>query len=164
MVEPRRLLFQATLYALFFVPLVFITQQPAHTTLEPGLAEFKLAIRHAGKIVGECVPLSAGNYEQLPSNMNRPETCPRERSPLELELIMDGDVLYRETVSASGLHSDGVASMYRRFSIPAGSHRLQLLMNDDIAIDGPTWQLERDIELQAAQVMVATFKDGFELQ
>lgn len=164
MVEPRQIFVQSLFYALFFVPLVVITQQPVVTLLEPGLAEFKLAIRHAGKVIGECVPISAGNYTNLPANMKRPEICPRERSPLEIELIMDGKVLYRGSVSASGVHSDGIASMYKRFSVSEGSHHLQLMMNDDVATEGPTWQLARDIELRSAQVLVATFKDGFELK
>jgi hypothetical protein len=79
-------------------------------------------------------------------------------------LILDGNTLYRASVEASGLHSDGVSSMYRRFNIPAGNHHLQLLMNDDVAVDGYTWQFEQDIQLQPAQVVVASFKEGFRLQ
>ena len=96
--------------------------------------------------------------------MQRVEICPRERSPLQLELILDGDTLYRAEVPASGLHSDGMSSMYRRFSIPAGAHHLQLRMNDDAAVEGYTWQFEQDIQLQPAQVVVASFKEGFRLQ
>jgi hypothetical protein len=54
--------------------------------------------------------------------------------------------------------------MYQRFNVPAGSHHVQLRMNDDVAADGYTWQLEQDIQLQPAQVMVASFKEGFRLQ
>jgi hypothetical protein len=37
-------------------------------------------------------------------------------------------------------------------------------MNDDVNVKGYTWQLEQEITLQPAQVMVASFKDGFRLQ
>lgn len=164
MADLRRYLGQGLLYALFFLPLVFFTQQPAHTHLPPDTAVLKVAVRHAGNIIGECVPVQGAEFERLPANMQRPEICPRERSPLELALILDGETLYRATVPASGLHSDGVSSMYERFQIPTGRHHLELLMNDDVAFEGYNWTLSRNIELQPAQVMVATFKEGFVLQ
>lgn len=164
MADLKRYLGQAVLYGLFFVPLVFITHLPQHRHLDEGMAVLKVAVRHAGEIIGECTPIAGAEYDKLPSNMKRPEICPRERSPLRLELKLDGETLYRATVPASGLHNDGVSSMYQRFTVPAGQHHLQLLMNDDVAVEGYPWQLARDIELQPAQVMVASFKEGFRLQ
>lgn len=159
-----RYLAQALLYALFFVPLAFITHSPTHRHLQPDMAVLKIAVRHAGQIVGECTVLSGAEYDKLPKNMKRPEVCPRERSPLRLELRLDGNTLYRESVSASGLHRDGVSSMYRRFVVPAGPHHLQLFMNDDVAADGNNWTLDEEIELVPRQVLVANFKEGFKLQ
>jgi len=80
------------------------------------------------------------------------------------ELLLDGETLYRATVAPSGLHNDGVSSMYRRFRVPAGRHHLALRMNDDAAREGATWELVAPIELAPAQVLVATFKEGFRLQ
>jgi hypothetical protein len=37
-------------------------------------------------------------------------------------------------------------------------------MNDDVALEGYPWVLERDVDLAPAQVMVANFKQGFNLQ
>ena len=54
--------------------------------------------------------------------------------------------------------------MYQHFTVPAGSHRLQLRMNDDVTVEGYNWLLDQDIELQPAQVMVASFKEGFRVQ
>lgn len=164
MADFRRYLAQALCYALFFLPIAWLTHQPVHRHLDEGLAEIKLAIRHAGEIIGECKPVEAGNYTPLPGDRKRPEICPRERSPLKLELLLDGEPLYHATVPAPGLHDDGVASLYRRFTVPAGSHHLQLRMNDDAASSDYAWVLEQAIELQPAQVMVASFKEGFRLQ
>jgi hypothetical protein len=155
---------QAVLYLLFFLPIVYFTHQPTHWHLGAGLAELKLSVRHAGAIIGECTAVEVGAYTPLPGNKARPEICPRERSPLQLELLMDGETLYRATVPASGMHSDGVSSVYRRFTVAAGSHHLQLRMNDDVAVEGYAWVLEQDVELQPAQVLVASFKEGFRLQ
>jgi hypothetical protein len=159
-----RYLGQALLYALFFVPLVFVTHQPTHQHLAEDMAVLKIAVRHAGEIIGQCTTVDAAEYANQPANMQRVEICPRERSPLELELILDGDTLYRASVPAPGLHNDGVSSMYKRFNVPAGAHHVQLRMNDDKAVDGYNWQLEQDVQLRPAQVMVASFKEGFRLQ
>lgn len=159
-----RYLGQALLYALFFVPLVFITHEPIHQHLAEDRAVLKIAIRHAGKIIGQCTAINTIENDNRPANMKRPELCPRERSPLQLELIVDNDTLYRAAVPASGLHNDGVSSMYQSFTVPAGSHHVQLRMNDDVAVEGYTWQFSQDIHLQPAQVMVASFKEGFRLQ
>ncbi len=137
---------------------------PCYRTLAEDMAELKIAVRHAGKTIGACTPVAAGVYTPLPGDKQRPEICPRERSPLQLELLLDGKTLYRATVPASGLHNDGVSSIYRRFAIPAGSHHLQLRMNDDVAQTDYPWVLEQEVELRPAQVMVASFKEGFRLQ
>jgi len=162
--DTRRYLGQALLYVLFFLPIAWLTHLPVHRHLDEGMAELKIAVRHAGAIVGACTPVNAGTYTSLPGDKQRPEICPRERSPLQLELLMDGETLYRATVSAPGLHEDGVASIYRRFTVPAGSHHLQLRMNDDTTVEGYPWVLEQNIDLKPAQVMVASFKEGFRLQ
>jgi hypothetical protein len=155
---------QAVLFGLFFFPLAYLTSKPLYTTQEPGLATLKIAIRHAGKIVGECKPVDSEQYAHLPANMQRPEICPRERSPLRLAVELDGAVLYAATVSATGLHNDGVSSVYQRFEVPAGEHHLRLVMNDDVAVENDTWELEQEITLAAAQVVVASFKDGFTIK
>ncbi len=155
---------QIVLYALFFVPLAYITHSPTHQYLPDDMAVLKIAIRHAGKIIGECTPLTGAEYDKLAANMKRPELCPRERSPLKLTLLLDGEALYRDTIPASGLHRDGVSSMYQRFVLPAGPHHLQLFMNDDASAEGNTWELDQNIELLPTQVMVAQFREGFVLQ
>jgi hypothetical protein len=160
-----RYLGQALLYAVFFVLLAYLTHMPIHRHLAEGMAVLKIAVRHPGAIVGECTSVSGAGQGMRPSAMQQnTEICPRERSPLQLELILDGETLYLATVPATGLHKDGISSMYQQFSVPAGSHHLQIRMNDDVTADGYTWQFEQDIELQPAQVVVASFKEGFRLQ
>ncbi len=156
---------QALCYALFFVPLAYVSHAPTFRVLGEDMAVIKLAVRHPGKIVGECVLASTSGHGMRPSSMTQAtNVCPRERSPVQLQLILDGKTLYRATVPASGLHSDGISSVYEQFEVPAGRHTLQLRMNDDVAVENYIWQFEQNIELQPAQVMVANFKQGFRLQ
>ena len=160
-----RYLGQAALYALFFLPLVYISHSPNYKNLDEGIAVLKVAVRHPGEIIGECTSSAVEGHGMRPSSMTQAiEVCPRERSPLQLELVLDGKILYSATVPPSGLHNDGISSMYRRFELPAGSHKLQIKMNDDVKVEGYNWQLEQEIILAPAQVMVASFKEGFRLQ
>jgi len=164
MVDVRRYLGQALLYALFFVPVVYLSSEPKHQHMASDMAVIKLSIRHAGEVIGECKPPDGRQSGQRPSNIEAPKLCPRERSPLRLKLVLDGQVQYSASVPAAGLHNDGVSSMYQRFTVPSGSHQLQLLMNDDVAIDTYSWQLDQPIDLAPAQVMAITFNNGFEIQ
>jgi len=160
-----RYLGQALSYAVFFVPLVYFSHLPIHRHLAEDMAVLKIAVRHPGHIIGECASVTGSGGGMRPSTMQQTtEICPRERSPLQLELLLDGETLYRATIPAPGLHSDGISSMYRQFNVPAGAHHLQLRMNDNVAVAGYPWQFEQDIQLQPAQVMVASFKEGFRLQ
>jgi len=103
-------------------------------------------------------------YEDRATNMSGPGSFPRDRSRLQFDLVLDGSTLYVESVGASGLHEAGVGSIYRRFKVPAGQHHIELRLSDDVAMDGPIWVLQENIELQPAQVLAATFNDGFELK
>lgn len=160
----KRYLGQALLYALFFIPLAFLTSQPLYTHQADDMATLKIAVRHAGQIVGECVAVSGPQYDKLPKNMRPPEVCPRERSPLNLALYLDDRAMYSAIVPASGLHNDGVSSVYQRFSVPSGEYQLRLAMNDDAAVEGDTWSRQETISLQPAQVMVVSFKEGFTIK
>ena len=156
---------QAVLYALFFVPLAYFSHAPNYRHMEDDMAVLKVAVRHPGEIIGECKSITGESHGMRPSSMTGAvEICPRERSPLQLELILDGETLYRAEVPPSGLHNDGISSMYQRFEVSVGPHHLQIRMNDDVKVDGFNWQFEQDITLQPAQVMVASFKQGFKLQ
>ena len=156
---------QALCYALFFLPLVYLSHEPSYRVLDENTALLKLAVRHPGKIIGECTVATTAGHGMRPSTMTQAaKVCPRERSALQLQLILDGKTLYRATTPASGLHSDGISSVYEQFEIPAGRHTLQLRMNDDGATEGYPWHFEQEIELQPAQVMVANFKQGFRLE
>jgi hypothetical protein len=160
-----RYLGQAALYALFFVPLAYFSREPIYSNLEEGMAVLKVAVRHPGVIVGECTVAGSTGHGMRPSTMTQSiEVCPRERSPLKLKLTLDGEVLYDAIVAPSGLHDDGISSMYQRFEIPVGQHHLQIRMNDDVKVEGFNWQLEQDISLKPAQVLVASFKEGFKIQ
>ena len=71
-----RYLAQAMLFAVFFAPLAVLTHWPVHRHLAEDMAVLKVAVRHAGAIVGECTPIGSAEYSDQPVNMQRTEICP----------------------------------------------------------------------------------------
>ena len=54
--------------------------------LAPDRALVKLSFSHHGKPVSDCHQTSAAELAKLPPNMRAPVRCPRERSPVTVEL------------------------------------------------------------------------------
>jgi hypothetical protein len=152
---------QGVCYCAFMLLLGYFTDSPKYTHLESDQATIKLGIRHPGKIIGECTPLTEAEIDALAANMKVVESCPRERSPLRIEVALDDEVIYRDEIPPSGLHRDGIATMYQRFSVPAGEHRLQVKMNDDVAVENYNYNYDKQLVLEPAQVMVIQYVDGF---
>lgn len=164
---PMALLGQVVLYALFAVFIGVFSRWPAYQPLAPGQAMIKLSFSHHGKPVSECRPTNAAELAKLPPNMRAPMSCPRERSPVKVELDVDGVTSYRHVAMPSGLSKDGPSAVYHRLLVPAGSHRLAVRLNDDARKPGFTHVREAGVALKPAQILVIDFdaeKGGITLQ
>ena len=116
-----------------------------------------LSFSHAGARVTECRRFTQEELEQLAPNMRRPLDCPRARVDLLVELEMDGELLAREVLPASGLASDGTSSAYRRFAVPAGRHRLVARLRDSRRAEGFDYHGEGVFDLVPGQNLVVEF-------
>ena len=85
--------------------------------------------------------------------------CSRGRSPVVVQLQMDGNTLYRETLQPSGLSGDGAATVYRRLPVSAGRHEFVATLNDNGGA-GNTYTSKATLTLLPAQVLVIDFKAG----
>lgn len=155
--DVARVLGQLLVYALFGALLVGFSQGPAYTHMDPALALVKLSFEHAGARVRECKRLTPEEIARLAPNMRRPLDCPRARVPLTVELAVDGETVYRETVPPSGLAGDGPATVYARFPIAAGRHRLTARMRDSRAEEGFDFETTETVELEPQQIVVVGF-------
>jgi hypothetical protein len=98
--------------------------------------------------------------------MRAPLICPRERSPLHIELTLDDELVLSEILPARGLHSDGRASMYRRLSVPAGKTRITVKLKDRLNSDSFQYSFSREVLLKAGKNLVIDFDEqsqSFEL-
>lgn len=155
--KAARNVLQATAYAAFLLPIAWLTAWPAYRQLPEDAAAVKLSVRHSGKVVGACRELSADELAQLPANMRAPQVCPRERSPLHLQLSVNGRQTVDVLLPAKGLHSDGMASFYRRITVPAGQLTLNVRMNDDAGVKEFAYENQFDRVVEPGRVLAIDF-------
>jgi hypothetical protein len=158
---------QFLLYALFALAIGVFSRWPVYQHLAGDQALIKVSFTHSGKPVSECQVQSAAELARLPPNMRAPLRCPRERSPVTVEVDVGGVPALRRTVVPSGLSRDGASALYQRLVVPAGVQRIAVRLNDDARHAGFTHQREATVTLAPAQVLVIDFdahRGGITLQ
>ncbi|MEH6467181.1 MAG: hypothetical protein V7722_06080, partial [Porticoccus sp.] len=114
-------------------------------------------LRHAGQILGECRERSEEELAQLPPNMRISKICPRERSPLQLDLLVNNEMVYSKEIAPRGIHGDGLSSVYFRLPVSSGEINLKVQMKDHINQKEYPYQLRKTLQLAPAQVLVIDF-------
>ncbi len=73
----------------------------------------------------------------MPPNMRKAEKCERERSPVSIEVDIDGKtVLARSCSPPSGLSRDGASTLYQRLNVSAGQHQIAVRFKDNQKSEG----------------------------
>ena len=165
MKKVMRLLGQALLYGLFAAAIGGLSTSPVYTHLQPDEALLKLSFTHGAQRVGECRERTDEELAKMPPNMRIRQDCPRQRASVIVELELDDALLLHAILPPSGLSGDGSASVYRRFVIPAGEHRLSARLSDN-ARGELNYRSEKTLTLAPAQVVVVEFHaaSGFQFR
>ena len=148
---------QALLYALFAVFIGVFSHWPTYHPLAPGQALIKVSFTHTGKPVGDCRTLTEEEKAKLPPQMRPKQICPRERSPVHIEVDINGQRVLDRTAVPSGLKRDGASAVYLRLPVPAGESKIAVRMKDDVRAAGFTAQKEATLTLAPSQVLVIDF-------
>lgn len=148
---------QIVLFAAFGLAVGVFSRWPVYQALAPQRAVLKVSFTHHGKPVAECRQISLEELAKLPPNMRAPVQCPRERSPVRVEVDVDGQLAYQHVARPSGLSKDGASSVYQRLELAAGSHEIAVRMNDDARQSGYTHSRAAAVTLQPAQILVIDF-------
>ena len=148
---------QGLLYALFALIIGVFSSWPPYRHLASDQALIKLSFSHTGKPVADCKQQSPEELAKLPPNMRAPVRCPRERSPLVVELDVDGATAVRHSAKPSGLSKDGASSVYQRIQVGAGAHRIAVRLKDDARSAGFDHTREATVTLKPAQILVIDF-------
>ncbi len=157
MTKPMRFVLQALNYALFMALVWYFSFSPPFRQLAADQAVVTLAFAHAGERREACRTLSPEELAKLPPNMRLQTDCPRERSPITVNLLLDGALIIEEVANPPGLYSDQGVDIYRSVKVPVGEHRLKVTMNDNVRIEGPTNTLEQTVTLAPAQLLVVDY-------
>lgn len=158
MAKPLRYLGQVAVYAVLALVIGWFSDRPAYTHFPPGQALIKLALVHGGQPITPCRQLSREELAQLPPNMRRPQECPRERLPLLIEVLLDGEPLYRASLTPTGLAKDGPSRAYQRFAVPTGRHEITARLRDSHREAGFDYELTETVELAPAQNLAIDFR------
>ncbi len=148
---------QALLYGLFALFIGVFSGWPAYRALPADQALVKVSFIHHGQRVAECRPYTAQELAKLPPNMRAPMKCERERSPVTIELDLDGAMVYRQVAAPSGLSRDGASAVYHRIAVPAGEHRIAVRLKDSMSAAAITHTRNATLTLKPAQVLVIDF-------
>ena len=155
-----RLAVQVLVLTIFTGTVAALAGWPPYRHLARDQAEVKVSLRHTGALLGECRALTAEELEGLPANMRAPLECPRERSPLVLELDINGRRAMDVTLNAQGLHADGRAVLYRRLQVPAGPVRLDIRMKDDVRQQTFAYRDSFETTLEPGRALIVDFDDA----
>ncbi|MDA1299505.1 MAG: hypothetical protein O2868_05455 [Proteobacteria bacterium] len=150
----------AVLFGSVALILGYLTDSPEYQVLPEGQTELKFVVRHSGKRLGVCKVPEAADMAKLAPNMRQLEVCPSEKSPMAVELRLNGQLRYSGQVAPSGIHNDGVIALYRRFSIDAGSLDLHLRLKSDIRQEAFSHDFRQTISTGQDSIVVLHVDDS----
>jgi len=163
--EPRHKIvsyvLQAVCYAAFIAVVGYFATSPPYMHLPADEALVKLSFQHAGERKEACHERTPEELAKLAPNMRSASVCPRERSPVGVDIEMDGKPLFALVAEPTGLAKDGASTVYRRIAVPAGAHRVVAKMKDTVAGDF-RYVGEYSVDLAPGRVLVIDFdaKEG----
>lgn len=151
---------QAFNYLLFIAVVWYFSIKPPYHQLEEGQSVITLSFTHATKIREACRKLSQEELMALAPNMRLPTTCPRERSPMNIELYLDEKLVTKAIVDPLGFHKDQGVSIFRSIKVKSGEHLLRVWMNDDVNVNDATYEYKEKINLKPEQLLLLDFDSG----
>lgn len=158
MPSPLQYVGQGLFYAAICAAVGYFAAYPVWHQVPPGEAQIKLAISHGGQRVKDCRRLTPEELSKLPSTERRPNNCTRERLPVKVQITVDGQVLYADTLQPTGLSRDGISRAYRKFFVPAGRHVIDVGLTDSRRSDGFDYTRRLEADLKPWQNLAIDFK------
>lgn len=149
---------QAVFFACAAALTGYLSVSPPYQQIANNVALIKLSFAHGAQRVEDCRRLTPQEIAALPPLERRPNTCSRERIPVYVEFSIDGKLVYSQTLTASGLSSDGPARTYRKYHVPAGDHVLTARLRDTKRATGFDYEMQRTVTLAAGQSIAVDFR------
>jgi hypothetical protein len=147
---------QLALYVPLMAILGHFSTEPRFSVVAPGEALVRVSLNHATQRKQACRSRTPEELARLAPNMRAALDCPRERSPLLVEVELDDRLVLRREVQPSGLRRDGNAALYERLALPAGRHRVVVRLRDRPE-GGFNYVKDETVQLAAGRVMTIDF-------
>ena len=151
---------QAAVYVLLALAIGVLSNAPDYRHFPAGSALVKLSFAHSAAPAGACRRRTAEELAAMPANMRRPFDCPRERLPVHVVLELDGATVLDASLPPTGLWDDGPSMIYRRFEVPAGTHRFVARLRNSARETGYDYETDESIELARGQSLAIDFRAG----
>ena len=148
---------QAFLYALFAWVVGYFATSPAFRLLDENEALLRLSFVHPGKPKTDCRARTPEELAKMPPQMRAAVDCPRERSPVHVQVDLDGVAIVDGVFPPAGLSKDGASSGYWRQAIPAGPHQLKVRVNDDARRQDFPYQGAASMNVKPGQIVLIDF-------
>jgi len=145
-------------YAIFMFIVWFFSVYPSYQHTAPNDSVIALSFSHAGQPISECRKRTPEELAELPPNMRLPMDCPRQRSPIEVELSLDDEVVFHEIFEAKGASGDWGVDVFKRFPVPAGGYKLKVRLKDSVRVDDYNYNYENPVNLEPHQLLLVDFK------
>lgn len=152
-----RYMLQAVNYTVFMALIWYFSTSPAIRVLAEDQAMITLAFGHAGETREPCRKVSAEDLAKLAPNMRMVQDCPRERSPVVIQMTVDGRPLIEQTLKPPGIFKDGGVDVYFSGRIPAGEHVVEIKMDDSVRQDGFNHSFKQSIEIEPGTILLLGF-------
>lgn len=89
-----------------------------------------VTFKHPGEISEECRQVTEEENAAKPAHMRRPEVCERQRSPVRLQIHIDGQRQLERTLTPTGLWQDGSSLALERIDVEPGVHEVIVRIGD----------------------------------
>ena len=149
---------QAIIYSGMALWLGYFANRPVYTHLPPDQALIKLSVVHGAQRKGECRKRTQEELDAMNPNMRTPYDCPRERLPIAIQVLLDGEVIYDRSIIAAGLARGGSTRAYERFAVVSGRHELVARMVDSARTEGYDFERAATIKLSPGENFVIDFR------
>ena len=139
---------------IFLLPLWYLSTSPAYSMMQEDRALLLFTMSHFGE---RMVPCREPTVEELRAGNLTP--CPRERFPVEVEVLVDGRMVLHRSYAPSGIWRDGPSYAYEKLPIEPGEHLLVVRVRDS-GEKGFGYTFERRLMFREGRVVLVRFEKG----
>ena len=157
---PVKVVGQIIFFALLMWLVGYLSIFPKISVHDEQETELRLVVRHSGRVIGECTAVSEKELQNLPANMQRLVNCPREKSPMLVELVVDHELSFESLVTPSGLHNDGVLAEFKVFTLKTGTRHIHATATSNTHEGEIVEYYEGEVEFSADRVVVLQLDDS----